>query len=394
MRHFEHLSDALRDQLFHRRPGYFDRFSEREVVATALGATLYIPATKQALAPTVRRQAAAGVRSMVLDLEDAIPDASTDSALSTTADTLLELAADPAPALVFVRVRAPEQIGWLADRVGDALTAISGFVLPKFSATRGVDYLDAVAHAARHSPSPLYAMPVLETREVLYQETREAELLGIRGLLEAHRERILSVRIGATDLCGLFGIRRDRDLSIYDVGVASELISHVVNLFGRADGTGFAITGPVWEYFADHERLLRPQLRYSPFEERSAAGLRSELLSGAIDGLIREAILDRANGLTGKSVIHPLHVAPITAFAVVSHEEFSDAQDLVGPEATGGGVRKSGYGDKMNEAKPHRNWARRTLLRAEVFGVAAEGVTFVDLLTAFAQARPPIGAGR
>ncbi|TKV57844.1 ATP/GTP-binding protein [Nakamurella flava] len=394
MRHFEHLSDEVRHQLFLHPPGAFDQYSERELLATALGATLYIPATKAALAPTVRRQAAAGVRSMVLDLEDAIPDGSTESALSSTVETVRDLAADPPPALVFVRVRAPEQVGWLADQLGADLAAVSGFVLPKFSALRGVEYLDAVGQAAAHCPSPLYAMPVLETREVLYRETREAELLGIRGLLEAHRDRILSVRIGATDLCGLFGIRRDRDLSIYDVGVASELISHVVNLFGRADGTGFAITGPVWEYFADHERLLRPQLRYSPFEERSAAGLRTELLRGAVDGLIREAILDRANGLTGKSVIHPRHVAPITAFAVVSHEEFSDAQDVLRPESAGGGVTKSGYGDKMNEAKPHRNWAHRTLLRAEVFGVAAEGVSFVDLLTAHVQARPAAADAR
>lgn len=388
MRHFGHLPDARRDELFLRPPRRFHRASDREVLAHALGATLYIPATKADLATAVRRQAAAGVRSMVLDLEDAIPDAATSSALTTTVDTVADLADDPPPALLFVRVRAPEQIGWLADRLGDRLGVVSGFVLPKFSARHGVQYLDAVADAGSRSPNPLYAMPVLETPQVLYRQTREEELLGIHALLEGHRERILSVRIGATDLCGLFGIRRDRDLSIWDVGVASELISHVVNLFGRADGTGFAITGPVWEYFADHERLLRPQLRNSPFEERSAAGLRSELLRGAVDGLIREAILDRANGLTGKSVIHPRHVAPITAFAVVSHEEYSDAQDILHPESADGGVRKSGYGDKMNEAKPHRNWAHRTLLRSEVFGVARDGVSFVDLLTAHVQAVP------
>ena len=120
---------------------------------------------------------------------------------------------------------------------------------------------------------------------------------------------MLAVRIGATDLCGLFGIRRDRDLSIYDVGVAADLIAQVVNQLGRTDGTGFAITGPVWEYFANHERILRPQLRQTPFDDRHAGGLRRQLMSSDLDGLIREAMLDRANGLTGKSVIHPLHVA-------------------------------------------------------------------------------------
>jgi hypothetical protein len=36
----------------------------------------------------------------------------------------------------------------------------------------------------------------------------------------------------------------------------------------------------------------------------------------------------------------------------------------------------------MNEVKPHRAWAERTLLRAEVFGVAREDVGFVELLGA------------
>jgi hypothetical protein len=36
----------------------------------------------------------------------------------------------------------------------------------------------------------------------------------------------------------------------------------------------------------------------------------------------------------------------------------------------------------MNEVKPHRAWAERTLLRAEVFGVANEDIGFVELLAA------------
>lgn len=48
----------------------------------------------------------------------------------------------------------------------------------------------------------------------------------------------------------------------------------------------------------------------------------------------------------------------------------------------GGGVRASNYRNKMNEAKPHRAWAERTVRRAAVFGVAAEGISFVDLLAA------------
>jgi len=382
MRHFDQLAEDVRRSLFHRPPTAFDRDSDREVLANALGATLYMPATRNGLADTVRRQAAAGVRSMVIDLEDAIPDVSVDTAFTTTHQTLRNLAEDPPESLVFVRVRSAEQIRRLADELGPALGVVSGFVLPKFSVAAGDGYLRAVADAAEKSEHPLYAMPVLETPEVLYRETRESELVGIRDLLEQHRDRVLTIRIGATDLCGLFGIRRDRDLSIYDVGVAADLITQVVNQLGRADGTGFAITGPVWEYFANHERILRPQLRQTPFEDRQAGGLRSQLMSTDLDGLMREAILDRANGLTGKSVIHPLHVAPVLALAVVPHEEYLDALDVLHPESAAGGVKRSEYRNKMNEMRPHRTWARRTMLRAEVFGVAEEGISHIDILTA------------
>jgi citrate lyase beta subunit len=382
MRHFDHLADNVRTELFHQAPGSFDRDSERSVLAHALGATLYVPATKEDLAGAVRRQAAAGAKSMVIDLEDAIPDASVESALTSTQLTLRDLYDDPPESLVFVRVRSPEHIRQLVDALGPSIGIVSGFVLPKFSVAAGQEYLLAVSEADEKSEYPLYAMPVLETPRVLYRESRDAELVGIRELLEKHRERVLTVRIGATDLCGLFGIRRDRDLSIYDVGVAADLIAQVVNHLGRSDGTGYAITGPVWEYFANHERILRPQLRQTPFDERQAAGLRRQLMSSDLDGLMRETLLDRANGLTGKSVIHPLHIAPVHALAVVPHEEYLDALDVLAPASASGGVRRSEYRNKMNEIRPHRNWAERTALRANVFGVAAQGISHVDIMYA------------
>lgn len=386
MRHFDQLAEGVRRELFHREPATFERDSERSVLAHALGATLYVPATRDELARTVRRRAARGARSIVIDLEDAIADPSVDAAIGSTGAVLTELGQDPPESLLFVRVRSAAQIRELALALGPGQRIVSGFVLPKFSVKTGEEYLQAVVEIGARSAHPVYAMPVLETREVLYRETREAELVGIRELLDRYRPHVLSVRIGATDLCGLFGIRRDRDLSIYDVGVAADLITQIVNQLGRTDGTGFAITGPVWEYFAGHERILRPQLRQTPFAERHANDLRRSLMSRDLDGLMREIILDRANGLTGKSVIHPSHIAPVHALAVVPHEEYQDALDIVEPEAENGGVRASGYGNKMNEMRPHRIWADRTLLRARVFGAAAAGISHIDLLTALQEA--------
>jgi citrate lyase beta subunit len=97
-------------------------------------------------------------------------------------------------------------------------------------------------------------------------------------------------------------------------------------------------------------------------------------------------VLDKANGLTGKTVIHPSHVAAVHALSVVTMEEFSDASDVLGADMLGGGVRASGYRNKMNESKPHRAWAERVLRRAAAFGVVAEDVTYVDVLAAGVEA--------
>ena len=130
--------------------------------------------------------------------------------------------------------------------------------------------------------------------------------------------------------------------------------------------------GPVWEYFSSSERIFKPQLRESPFIRHDERKLRAELIARDLDGLIREVSLDRANGLIGKSVIHPSHVAAVNALSVVSHEEYLDAIDILGTSA-GGGVASSAYGNKMNESKPHTAWARRTELRSRAFGVAQRG---------------------
>ncbi len=193
----------------------------------------------------------------------------------------------------------------------------------------------------------------------------------MHALLQRDRRRILAVRLGATDLCALYGLRRSPDLSIYDVKVISGLIADVVNVLSRADGTGFTVTGPVWEYFGGAERIFRTQLRESPFAEHNAPELRGQLVSRAIDGLIREVQLDRANGLEGKTAIHPSHVAVINALSVVSFEEHRDATDVL-HAGRASGVLASGHRNKMNEIRPHTAWARRTLLRSRVFGVAAE----------------------
>ncbi|UUE25877.1 HpcH/HpaI aldolase/citrate lyase family protein [Rhodococcus qingshengii] len=381
MQHFQHLEDDVREQLFLHAPRSFADSDERDLLAIALGATLYVPATRAGLAGIVSKRASEGVSSMVLDLEDAVADHEVESARANAVDALDKIAStDAVGMLLFVRVREVADIHKVAASLTEGRAALTGFVIPKFGSESGPVFLDAVADASELLGKHLYAMPVLESPALVHRDTRDLELRTISGILGQHRDRILAVRIGATDMCSTFGIRRDRDLTIYDVRVVVDVIADIVNYLGRADGSGFVITGPVWEYFADHERMFRPMLRATPFEEHDAVRFRQHLVSRDLDGLLREIALDRANGIQGKTVIHPSHVAAVNALSAVTHEEYHDALDILGADA--GGVQASGYRNKMNEMKPHRNWAHQTALRAHVFGVTNKGITFVELLTA------------
>jgi citrate lyase beta subunit len=381
MRHFRHLDRTTLDRLFFQVPQPFGDGDDRDRLAVALGATLYVPATRGDLTATILRRAGEGVTSMVLDLEDAVADDEVEQGLCNAVATLDELAAQgDAPMLLFVRVRTADGIDNIAAALGEGVRVLTGFVLPKFTSDSGREFLAAVTRASEQLRKHLYAMPVIESTSVVHRETRDEELRAISQLLAEYRPQVLAVRVGATDMCATFGIRRDRDLTIYDVRVVVDVIATIVNYLGRTDGTGFIITGPVWEYFADHERMFRPMLRATPFEEHDAVLFRQQLVSRDLDGLLREIALDRANGIQGKTVIHPSHVAAVHALSAVTHEEYHDAVDIL--DADTGGVRASEYGNKMNERRPHRTWAQQTLLRASVFGITNKGVSFVDLLTA------------
>jgi citrate lyase beta subunit len=382
MRHFDFLDDADAERLFSRGPEHFDASTERALVAVGLGATLYCPATRPSLASDLARRTAQGVTSFVVCLEDSIADDELRAAEQNAIGQLRQFAAARTPVpLIFVRVRSAEQIPMIVQGLGEFVDVLAGFVLPKFTDESGPAYLEAVEAANQALERTLLVMPVLESHDIVFAESRLEALLGARRLLDKYRDVVLAVRIGATDLSAAYGLRRSRDLTIYDVRIIADVIADVVNLFARADGTGYVVTGPVWEYFSGTERMFKPQLREAPFIEHSERKLRAQLIAADLDGLIREVTLDRANGLTGKSVIHPGHVAAVHALSVVTQEEYADACDIVSTGG-GGGAASSAYRNKMNESKPHAAWANRTQLRARVFGVAHENVSFVDLLGA------------
>lgn len=390
MKHFEYLSAKEMDSVFFKHPEHISKNDGKELLSYALGATLYMPASRTGISGDMISGRHEGLRSVVICLEDSIADCDLGYAeillideLSKVYDSVQNgaLNSDQLP-FIFIRIRNPEHMLSIAKKLSFRLSMLTGFVMPKFTTSNGADYLEQLETVNCVYGQSLYAMPILESYEIIYKETRVEELLQVKELLDAHYEHILNVRIGATDFSGIFGLRRRPETTIYDVAVIRDCISDIVNVFGRCEKE-YVISGPVWEYFSNGKRILKPKLRKTPFEQNyGGAGLaiRKDLLNSYIDGLIQEVLLDQANGITGKTIIHPTHIKPVHALYAVEYEEYLDAKEIIASADSNNGVLRSSFSNKMNEVKPHYNWAKKTLIKSKVFGVYHEHQNFISIL--------------
>ena len=390
MRLFQFLSDEEREQIFFKSPDPFSKYSPKETLAYTLGATLYMPATRKNIHQDLISKKHEGLTSIVICLEDAIGDSEVIDAEENLVFELTELyyavqkkfiSIEDIP-LIFIRIRESEQMRRVITRSKDVLSILTGFVFPKFTTIAGREYLELLSETNQTYDVTLYGMPILETKEIIYKETRMQTLLNIQGLLDEFHDFVLNVRIGATDFCGLFGIRRSMDTTIYDIAVVRDCITDIINVFARNEKQ-YVISGPVWEYFSNKERILKPQLRQTPFKKTMGTDgleLRSEMINSYIDGLIREILLDLSNGLIGKTIIHPTHILPVQALNVVTLEEYLDAKTIIEAANEKNGVVKSHFSNKMNEIKPHYYWAEKIMKKSIIYGVFQDEHSFIDLL--------------
>jgi len=399
MRYFNYLTKEDREAIFFKAPEPFDKETPRAILAYALGATLYMPGTRESIAEDIISQKNTGLASTVFCLEDSIGDSEVPFAeenLTTQVKRIYKASNNQETQsvdlpLIFIRVRTPEQILRLMERMGDSAKIITGFIFPKFTSA-SYKYFEVIKSLNNQSTGPFYGMPIIESPEVIYRESRLHELMETKRLLDSYQDLVLNVRIGATDFSGLYGIRRGPDVTIYDITVIRDCIADIINIFGRVE-SDYVISGPVWEYFSNGGRVLKPQLRKSPFEEfhgtngsngsngSNGTKIRSQLLNKYVDGLIREVIVDRENGIIGKTIIHPSHIIPVQSLYIVGHEEYLDALSILENSNGQQGVLKSHYTNKMNEIKPHHNWAQKILLRAKIYGVFHEQHNFISLFT-------------
>lgn len=375
MRFFMGLPQEELTSIFYKQPAYFSKNTAKEYLAYCLGAILYMPATKPRIAQDLLSRKFPNLTSVVIDLEDAVGELHVTAALHNLKETLEAVAAaveqgtvahDELP-LLFVRPRNPELLRDVTALLGPLQHYLTGYVFPKFSVHNADAYLEELSQQ-RTKGYLLYGMPILETSDILYKETRYDALLTIREKLIQHYDAILNVRIGTTDFSGLYGIRRTQQTSLYDIVIVRDCLADILNIFGRNEHP-FVLSGSVWEYFD------------SPVSTHYEGGsMLTKKITATTEGLIKEIQLDRLNGLIGKTIIHPTHINVVNAMHVVTHEEYLDALDVMGNQHGTIGVQKSEYANKMNEMKPHSEWAKKILIRAEVYGVFHPQRQFDDLL--------------
>jgi citrate lyase beta subunit len=377
MRH--HLYNP--DFKFVIEPESFNKYTERELLQYCLGAAMYMPGTKN-FAPKILSGAMPGLTTIVLCFEDACPENQLPAAeenvhrlLDTVTSAVEEgtLSTDKVP-LIFVRIRNLDQFKHFSESLTKRqVKSLCGINFPKFNAENGDEYYACLQDLNHRFGEILYGMPIIEDPEVAYKESRMQELLGIKKILDNYRELVLQIRVGGTDFSSVFGVRRGVDYSIYDIMTVRECLADIVNVCGR--NNDYVISGPVWEYFRAPKELMFQELPKHGLEDYLMKRL--PIVNNEIDGLLREVILDKANGFVGRTVIHPSHVKFVNALMAVTREEYEDACMILGHREES--VIKGTGANKMNEIKPHTNWANKVVNRARAFGVIENEGAYVEL---------------
>ncbi len=363
---------------FVKNPIDFNKYTDRSLLQYCLGATMYMPGTKD-FAQAIIEKKYPGLTSMVMCFEDACPEEQVPAAEINSIhvlDTLKEaedkgiLKYEDIP-LLFFRVRSPKQFNHFASMLRpEHIRYITGFNFPKFNGVNGGQYMSLLAALNNQFEEIIYGMPIIEDARVAYKETRLLELMAIKNICDCHKNLILNIRVGGTDFSSCFGVRRGINSTIYDIMTVSNCLMDILNVFTR--NNDYTVSGPVWEYFRINKRMKFEDL--PKIDIQNTLLKRTPVVNDAVDGLMRELILDQANGFMGKTCIHPTHLNFINGMLAVTQDEYNDAYQIL---HTAGGVIKGSKG--MNEIKPHTNWATKILMRAEAYGVIKDEKEYIKL---------------
>jgi citrate lyase beta subunit len=289
----------------------------RVITPTALGGTLFVPANHKNLKAILHRERFSDLRSVVVDFEDGLHVRDIQSSLSKFAELLKSYQRERL--YLFVRPKDTDILQQLLH-VKD-ISKIDGFVLAKFSLKNMQSYLDIL------KPHDFYIMPSIEGEE-LFDINR---LRVLKERLQSYKSKILLIRFGGEDMLRQLGLKRTKEISLYDMIAPSHAIANILHVFKTSS---YSISAPVFPFFDD------------------------------LDSYKEELRRDLIEGFISKTIIHPSQIEPLESIYRVSESDFKLAKKILH-------VNEAVFANDgaMAEVTTQSAWAEGILERADVYGI-------------------------
>lgn len=355
MRYFDYIGNDNLDKLFLQQPQNFNNNTKVDILKYSLGAFLYIPATQYNMIHKTITGNVMGIRPLAICLEDAVGASGEKEAIKNLKLILSSIKDDEIEKgnnipLIFIRIKDINQLEKISDIIKNNRKVITGILLPKADSIfieKSINILNSFGLL------DMYVIPIIESKEFIYKESKEYYFENIYKILLKYKGRILNIRIGISDILGIYGIRKSKSFSMYDNIICTSFIHDIINYLNRHE-LDIPISGGVSELFDMNDEIIKAKY-------------------------IEEILLDKFHGLIGKTVIHPSQITIVQALQVVSYEDYIDANTILNSTESVYGVSKGVLGGRMNEVNPHLLWAKKTLILSQIYGVLNKGVDYSEL---------------
>lgn len=372
-----HLSDSELNKIFYKKPEAFDNTTKKNQLRYALGATLYLPATKY-IAPYLLEKRYSHLTSFVMCFENLIEERNINIAEKTLLNTLrtLKMAEnenrinkDELP-LFFIHVRDPLQFERLYEiliKEKDIISYVSGFFLPKFNSNNADAYLSTVKKI-RLISEYIYALPIIESKEIISLASRISELIALEKTIFEYRDMILGIRIGGSYINSVLGVNLLEAMSIYDVGITANIIYDIINSFINLSYEDIAIYSSSWDKKITSFQTVSKSS--NAFDQNKVIYNHAFTHDPSLDGFIREILLDKLNGCVGKTVVYPNQISIVNALYSVERKDYELALSI-----NSSNEPSLNYGEQIN----NKIWSNKILSLSKIYGVLNENYSAVDL---------------
>ncbi len=352
MKYFDYLNENERKIIFYKEPKEFNKDIEKNILQYTLGGLIYVPAIRKDMIYKCINREIKGITSFAICLEDAIGVLGEEESIENLREILSYIRDNKEKnyPLIFIRPKNISQMKKFTYLLQENKDLISGIIIPKATGVKIRNFIDILDNK---DCSNLYIMPIIESVEFIDYNLKHEYLMDLQQTVKEYRQRILNIRIGVTDILGSYGIRRDKDLTIYDNIAFKNFTSDLMSVI-RCEEIDIPISGGVSEVY-DMSNL------------------------DILKKYIKEVKIDKLNGFIGKTVIHPLQMNVVQAMNAIAYEDYMDAKSIIDGIGSKYSISSSINCERMNEVNPHTRWAKKIMVLSKIYGVLNKGIKVDEL---------------